>query len=78
MFDFGEQLRILRKKAGLTQEELGSRLNVEKSTVSKYEKNISYPTLRRSSQLVRNFERVARSTLRHGEAVKYFRFWSNK
>jgi|GEM_PF-355098 len=38
-----EQLVTYRKKAGLTQEEVASRLNVTRQTVSKWEKGISVP-----------------------------------
>ena len=35
--DFGERLRILRKKAGMTQQELAEKANVSKSVISFYE-----------------------------------------
>ena len=46
MFDkktFGERLRNLRKKAGLTQEELAERINVHVVTVAKWETNKQLP-----------------------------------
>lgn len=39
----GENLKTLRKKKGLSQEELATRLHVVRQTVSKWEKNLSVP-----------------------------------
>ena len=40
---FGQQLRRLRKKAGLTQEELAEKLDIHNVTVSKWENNELIP-----------------------------------
>ncbi len=40
---FNENLRELRKRKGLTQEELASKVNVVRQTVSKWEKGLSVP-----------------------------------
>lgn len=40
---FGENLKKLRKQNGFSQEELATRLNVVRQTVSKWEKNLSVP-----------------------------------
>ena len=40
---FSENLRSLRKKKGLTQEELAARLHIVRQTVSKWEKGLSVP-----------------------------------
>lgn len=40
---FQENLKALRKKRGITQEELAVRLNVVRQTVSKWEKGLSVP-----------------------------------
>ena len=40
---FQDNLKALRKKKGITQEELAARLNVVKQTVSKWEKGLSVP-----------------------------------
>lgn len=40
---FQENLKTLRKKKGVTQEELTARLNVVRQTVSKWEKDQSVP-----------------------------------
>lgn len=40
---FGERMKELRKRRGLTQEELAVRLNVVRQTVSKWEKGLSVP-----------------------------------
>ena len=40
---FGERLKDLRKKKNLTQEELGKKFNVGKTTISNWEANITEP-----------------------------------
>ena len=40
---FSENLKFLRKKKGLSQEELAVRLNIVRQTVSKWEKGLSVP-----------------------------------
>lgn len=40
---FGENLKILRKQKGFSQEELATRLHVVRQTISKWEKNSSVP-----------------------------------
>jgi len=43
MVMFQENLKALRKSKGMTQEELATRLNVVRQTVSKWEKGLSVP-----------------------------------
>ena len=38
-----ENMKVLRKNKGLTQDELASRLNVVRQTISKWEKGLSVP-----------------------------------
>lgn len=45
MFLFGERLKELRKKAGMTQKELGSKINVTKVSICCYEKGSRIPSL---------------------------------
>ena len=40
---FGETLNTLRRKAGLSQEELAALMNVVRQTISKWENNLSMP-----------------------------------
>ena len=40
--NFNEKLISLRKSKGLSQEELGSELNVSRQTISKWEKGVSH------------------------------------
>ena len=40
---FGDKLIALRKKHGLSQEELAAKLNVSRQSVSKWESNNTYP-----------------------------------
>lgn len=42
---FGERLRELREKNGLTQEELGEKINQKKANISKYETGRLQPSL---------------------------------
>lgn len=44
MVDFGERLKQLRMQAGLTQQQLASKLNLTKSVVSYYELQERYPS----------------------------------
>ncbi|NLY72499.1 MAG: DUF3955 domain-containing protein [Tissierellia bacterium] len=43
--DFGEQLRIIRNIKGLTQEELDSKLNISRQSISNWENNKNLPDL---------------------------------
>ena len=45
MFDFGNHLRMLREKHGISLEELGRRVGRAGSVISNYENNIKIPTL---------------------------------
>lgn len=40
---FGDKLIKLRKKNGLSQEDLANKLNVSRQSVSKWESNNTYP-----------------------------------
>lgn len=44
MVDFGENLKMLRKKSGLTQKQLAERLWISKATVSYYEQSLRCPS----------------------------------
>ncbi len=44
MVDFGNRLKELRLQAGLTQKQLGERINVTKSVISYYELQERYPS----------------------------------
>lgn len=52
----GENIKNLRKEKGLSQEELASRLNVVRQTVSKWEQNISVPDSEMLISLAEIFE----------------------
>ncbi len=55
MFD-GSRLRELRKKKGLTQDELGNRINVTKTSISCYEKGIRIPNMETFLKLIKELE----------------------
>lgn len=42
---FGENLQFLRKRSGLTQEELAEKMEVSRQSVSKWESNAAYPEM---------------------------------
>lgn len=41
---FGERLKILRKDFGISQDELGKKIGVARTSVANYETNRNYPT----------------------------------
>lgn len=53
---FGDKLILLRKKHGLSQEELASKLNVSRQSVSKWESNNTYPETDKIIQICNIFE----------------------
>ncbi len=61
---FGEKVRFLRKKNGLSQEKLAEQLGVSQRTVLSYEKNISRP------RQLRTYEKLAEAL---GVDVNYLR-----
>lgn len=63
-YDFGLRLQMCRKKAGLSQREVGRRLGITGTAVGKFESNISIPSAERlvSSQVkYRNFRQKMQS-----------------
>lgn len=60
-YDFGEILKSLRKRNGLTQSELGRHVGLSKAVVSKYETGIGYP----------NFETLIRIAKYFGVTTDY-------
>ena len=53
---FGDKLIVLRKKHGLSQEELASKLNVSRQSVSKWESNNTYPETDKIVQICNIFD----------------------
>lgn len=53
---FGDKLISLRKKHGLSQEELASKLNVSRQSVSKWESNNTYPETDKIIQICNIFD----------------------
>ncbi len=45
MSTFGEKIIEIRKKRGITQQELGKSIGVDKRVISKYEKNQTVPSV---------------------------------
>lgn len=46
-YDFGLRLKNCRKKAGLSQREVGEHLGISGSAIGKFENNISFPSVER-------------------------------
>ena len=44
-FDFGENIKTLRKQRGFTQEQVAECLDVSKQAVSRWENNTTYPDI---------------------------------
>ena len=53
---FGDKLIQLRKKHGLSQEDLAAKLNVSRQSVSKWESNNTYPETDKIVQICNIFE----------------------
>jgi putative transcriptional regulator len=53
---FGENLKTVRKQKGFSQEQLATRLNVVRQTISKWEKGISVPDAETLIQLAEVLE----------------------
>ena len=53
---FGEHLRDLRIKKGLTQRDVGDFLNINRTTYTKYETNVTQPNLEQLKKLSELFE----------------------
>lgn len=45
MYDLGEKIKLLRTERGLNQTQLAKKLNLSKSSISKYESGQKIPTL---------------------------------
>ena len=43
--NIGERIKLFRKRANLTQKELGEKLNVTGTTITRYEKNLRTPDI---------------------------------
>lgn len=53
---FGEKIQTLRKKAGLSQEELADQLGVSRQAVSKWERDSGYPETEKILRMARLFQ----------------------
>ena len=68
---FGENLQFLRKRAGLTQEDLAEQMEVSRQSVSKWESNASYPEMDAILRLCDRFG-VDMDTLLRGDVSRRF------
>ena len=53
---FGDKLIVLRKKNGLSQEQLAEKLDVSRQSVSKWESNNTYPETDKIVQICNLFD----------------------
>ena len=51
MFDFGANLRALRKNKKLTQQRLADKLGLSEAMISKYESNLAFPQFEKLREL---------------------------
>lgn len=68
---FGENLQFLRKRAGLTQEDLAEKMEVSRQSVSKWESNAAYPETDTILRLCELF-RCDMDTLLRGDVSRRF------
>ena len=68
---FGENLQFLRKRAGLTQEDLAEQMEVSRQSVSKWESNAAYPEMDAILRLCGLFN-VDMDTLLRGDVSRRF------
>ena len=68
---FGENLQFLRKRAGLTQEDLAEKMEVSRQSVSKWESNSAYPEMDAILRLCDLFG-VDMDTLLRGDVSRRF------
>ena len=68
---FGENLQFLRKRSGMTQEDLAERMEVSRQSVSKWESNAAYPETDTILRLCELF-RCDMDTLLRGDVSRRF------
>ena len=66
---FGKFIKILRKEKGITQKELGEKLNITDKAISKWERGLSFPDIAVLKDLAEFFE-IDISELLNGERGK--------
>lgn len=67
MSDMGDRIKYLRERAGLTQEELGEKIGVQKSAIMKYESGTVENIKRSSVKIMAEALGVTPSYLMFGE-----------
>lgn len=75
---FGNRLRMLRENSGMTQEELGKKLNLVKSNISMYEKGNRVPNADILDQLSALFDVSVDYLLGKTETKKYNTPYNNE
>ena len=67
--EFNERLRELRKRSGLTQEELSAKLYVSRTAVSKWESGRGYPSIDSLKAIAEAFSVTVDELISSGEAL---------
>ena len=67
--EFNEKLQELRKRKGITQEELASQLYVSRTAVSKWESGRGYPNIESLKLIAKYFSVTVDELLSSGEAI---------
>lgn len=68
IMNFTENLRALREKDGITQEQLAERMEVSRQTISKWESGASMPEMEKLVQLTEMFGCTMDGLLKIGRA----------
>ena len=73
----GQRLKALRKEKKMSQEKLGSRLNISKVAVSNWENGKSFPTMDNLNELAKVLEVEAHYFEEHSEVISIYRQLNN-
>jgi len=73
MLMLGQKLRLLRRRAGMTQEQLARLLAISPATVSYYEKGLIVPPLEKLKQIANIFSISVSELLEDGIALSFVR-----
>ena len=68
----GQRLKALRKEKKMSQEKLGSRLNISKVAISNWENGKSFPTLDNLNELAKVLEVDTDYFTEHGEIIRIY------
>lgn len=64
---FGEQLQLLRRRVGLTQEQFAEQLQVSRQAVSKWESGKGYPEMEKLLYICQRYDATLNDLFEQGE-----------